>query len=77
MMMITKTCPYCGEPASIGVDEEAYREWKAGVLIQNAFPSLTASEREVILTGYHPECWDEALADDEEDDDPFIRSLPI
>lgn len=34
-------------------------------LIQNAFPNLTAEEREFILTGITPEQWDEIFGESE------------
>ena len=37
-----------------------YQDWENGVLIQNAFPMLTPTEREFILTGMTDEEWDEA-----------------
>lgn len=37
----------------------AYNAWKIkGELIQNAFPTLNASEREFIMTGISDEEWD-------------------
>ena len=35
--------------------ETSYRLWKNGMLIQNAFPYLTPSEREFFLTGLSTE----------------------
>lgn len=45
---------------NIGSEEfhRCYHEWLGGKLIQHAFPSLTADEREFILTGMTPEEWD-------------------
>lgn len=39
--------------------------WANGVMIQDAFPMLTADEREFILTGITPEEWDAAFGGDE------------
>ena len=39
--------------------------WQTGMLIQNAFPMLSAGEREFIKTGITPEEWDTMLGDDE------------
>ena len=36
----------------------ARREWKRGVMIQDAFPNLNADEREFIMTGITPALWD-------------------
>ena len=41
-------------------------EWEAGTLIQNAMPSLSADDREFIMTGITPEEWDATFGDSEE-----------
>ena len=42
-----------------------YNAWKGGVLVQNAFPTLNADEREFIMTGTTPEEWDEMMGPEE------------
>lgn len=37
--------------------ERAWEKWEAGTLIQDAFPTLTADQREFIKTGMLPETW--------------------
>jgi len=39
--------------------ELAYNNWKNGMLIQNAFPTLTVNQREFILTGMSPDEWED------------------
>ncbi len=48
------------------VTEEQIAAYAAGELIQNAFPHLSASEREFIKTGITDEEWDELFGSDEE-----------
>jgi hypothetical protein len=36
-------------------------------LIQVGMPSLTADEREMLITGTHPDCWDSLMTDEDED----------
>ena len=38
--------------------ETALASWKAGTLIQDAFPTLNAGEREFLRTGMLPDVWD-------------------
>jgi hypothetical protein len=33
-------------------------------LIQEIWPNLTGDERELIMTGIHPECWNRMFAQD-------------
>jgi hypothetical protein len=39
--------------------------WQSGMLIQDAFPMLSAGEREFIKTGITPQEWDEMFKDEE------------
>ena len=59
-MKITRTNPFNGEINTIDIDvtDEQVQAYMDGVLIQNAFPQLTAGEREFILTGITEECWE-------------------
>jgi len=36
---------------------KSFHSWKGGELIQNAFPDLTADEREFVKTGISPKEW--------------------
>ena len=52
-MQITRTSPVSGitRTLDLNVTKEQINSWNSGVLIQQAFPNLTASEREFIKTG--------------------------
>jgi len=43
-----------------------HSKWKAGELIQNAFPMLNSAQREFIMTGSTQEEWDEMFDEDKE-----------
>lgn len=67
LTIYTLPCPLCGKASSIEVEEEAFRNWnQRGMHIQNAFPKWSDDERELLITGTHPNCWD-ILFPDEED----------
>ena len=68
---IEVSCPYCGENYIVVVNAEDYFTWCEGALVQDAFPYLTASERELLISGICPSCWDKMFGGDleEEDDD--------
>jgi hypothetical protein len=44
---------------------ESFKKWRSGTLIQNAFPSLSESEREFILTGSTDDDWDQMFKEEE------------
>lgn len=57
-------CIVCGEDTEIILDGTQYFNYfMKGMNIQTAFPNLTGEEREVIITGTHPECWDKLMED--------------
>ena len=59
-MKITKVSSLSGKTNTldIPVTEEQLTKWRNGMLIQEAMPELTASQREFIMTGITEEEWD-------------------
>lgn len=61
--VLTRKCPFCGKEHSITVTQRSYLDGmnllKKGALMQNAFPSWTPDEREFLMTGICPKCWEE------------------
>ncbi len=59
-MQITRTNPFNGEvnTLDIPVTEEQVQAYMNGALIQNAFPHLSADDREFIMTGITAEAWE-------------------
>lgn len=56
MIRIEMVCPFCGQVHSVVVAESDYLAWCRGVLIQNAFPDLNATEREQLISHICPDC---------------------
>lgn len=65
-MLVTITCPVCWETTDLRIDnEDGYYAWcQGGMLIQDALPELTASEREQLISGICDTCWDETFGED-------------
>ena len=55
-MTLAKECPMCGAVTKITVDPVQYKNWQDGTLLQDAFPTLTAEQRELVKTGYCHKC---------------------
>lgn len=54
------TCPFCGKPAEVkNLRKRALERWNMGLgaFVQDAFPDLSASDREILHTGICGECW--------------------
>ena len=71
MVNVTRTSPFSRKvntmTLNISQDEfdAALARYEAGALLQNAFPTLDAGEREFIKTGITPEEWDNLFGSEE------------
>lgn len=54
-------CPFCGEVHIVTVDAIDFIAWEADVPAQNAFPYLSADEREMLISGICPKCWEKTF----------------
>jgi hypothetical protein len=75
-MLIERFSPFTGERRvrDLPITQEQLDDWLSGTLIQKAFPHLSASEREFILSGITDDEWDELFVEEDstdEDEDAF------
>lgn len=68
-VMITIDCPICRKEHSVEVSERAFYEWQNGALIQNAMPTLSATEREQLISRICPACQASIFGEDSEEDE--------
>jgi hypothetical protein len=72
-MIVTRKSCFTGKLNQMSIDmdpqafETALREWEGGKLIQEAFPDLSADEREFLMTGSTPAEWQEIFGSDDDD----------
>lgn len=52
-----RPCVVCADAAEFDVDEAGYLAWQSGAYVQDAFPTLSANDRELLISGTHPTCW--------------------
>lgn len=66
----TPKCFHCGKTSQVEVTPEQFQALinPNRPLIQLILPDWTAEQRELLITGTHPECWKQMLP--EPDDDP-------
>lgn len=62
---IMTICPFCGRETDVAVNVEDVIDWCGGELIQNAFPYLSADEREMLVSGICPTCWDMTFGEED------------
>ena len=64
----TQTCSVCGEYEMWSLDRAAVTRWREGENIQHAFPDMSAGDREVLISGTHPACWDKLFGEENENE---------
>ena len=64
--VLTPDCIVCGDATMLRLENDLYLRWLNGELVQDIWPAKTAGEREVMITGTHPVCW-EAMFPPEDD----------
>jgi hypothetical protein len=59
---VTKPCTVCSRTSTLELDADAFEKWRfKGVYVQNAFPAMSADQRELLITGTHGPCWDKLM----------------
>jgi len=51
-------CVYCRQPQTMVVAAESLIKFGGGGAVQKCFPTLTAGQREFLLSGTCDDCWD-------------------
>lgn len=66
-MGIQIICPICGSKHIVTInDMEAYEKWQSHELcIQEAFPDMSLSDRELLISGICNECFNKIFKDEE------------
>jgi len=65
--IFTGPCIATGKLYSVVVPGEGLFKYRRGALIQNAFPNMSAGDREFLMSGYSPEAFDEIFGEEDED----------
>ena len=69
MLLLERKCPFSGTlntmelPLTHREYDRGIAKWENGALIQVAFPTLTADQREFIKTGITPNTWHSVFAE--------------
>lgn len=67
-MKIAKICPFCGKSHIVIAPMEEFYAWIMGDLVSDAFVSLSATEREQIISGICPDCQIDIFDDEDEEE---------
>ena len=65
--VVAVPCKKCEVVNELEVDFENFIAWQSRkMLIQEAFPTLDADQRELLISGICPKCWDEMFPPEED-----------
>lgn len=60
----TKPCPRCRRVDTFTLPAEQVAAYASGAHVQDAFPGLSADQREQLITGYCGPCWNLVMGED-------------
>ena len=59
----TLPCPFCKKTHTVNVNSADYvRFLRRECLVQDCFPYLKAEEREMLISGICPDCWNKTFS---------------
>ena len=62
-VILTMKCPFCGREHEVDVNEQDFVNYLAGDFAQEAFPYLSATQREQIISHICPKCQEEVFVE--------------
>lgn len=65
MEIVSRPCVVCGERTKFMVREDEAQAWWDGAYAQHVWPDWSAEKRELLISGTHPQCWDELFGEEE------------
>ena len=69
-----RTCFHCGEESDFRI---SYDEYKALFIreqyVQDVYPLMPKEDREFMISGTHPDCWNEMFKDTDEDEIDYSK----
>jgi len=63
-VLLVRACPVCSEEQKITGTRAGLDAYLQGAFVQDAFPTLTPDQREVLVSGTCAECWAEMWGED-------------
>lgn len=67
-VLLLGKCGNCGKFYQLWVEGTEFISWSKGALIQVALPTVSISDREFLISGTCPTCWDKLFPADSEEE---------
>ena len=64
-VLIIKPCPFCKKEYQKMFPADGWRKYLNGEKVQDCFPEMSADDREFLITGICPTCWDLTFGGDD------------
>lgn len=68
MEVETLPCLGCGQTTFFSMTQAQYNAWRRGEHVQLIFPEWSPEDRELLISGTCPSCWEEMWAEEDEED---------
>lgn len=65
IVVLTKKCMLCHKQVKLTLDRQRFWSWQQGTFVQDAFPEMSAGERELLLTGIDDSCFKKLFKEEE------------
>lgn len=65
-VVTTPACMVCKQTTRLTLTDAELAAYKRGAFIQDIFPSWTPAQRELLISGTHPSCWNEIFGEGDE-----------
>lgn len=69
LIEVKTVCPLCADEKTFVMQKKKHDEWRAGALIQDVLPQIPYQERERLISGTCPKCWNAMCAMFKKEDD--------
>jgi hypothetical protein len=65
---VSGACYFCKAPQQVTVRGDALQRFRDGGFPQDCFPDLPAAQREFLISGICPTCWNDMFPAEDDDD---------
>lgn len=65
IVVVIRNCPFCKKEQRKEFPVEGYARYMRGAHVQDCFPDMTPDDREFLISGICPTCWDLTFGGDD------------
>ena len=65
VLVTTHPCVVCGKPSTLTLDRAKVNRYIGGEFVQDVWPDMADADREVLVSGVHPACFDSLFPEED------------